>query len=253
MSRPEGPMALAPHFLCVGYSHVATVQKGAAELGIPIETLNFWKNPETIVNFWNLPEGVESDDGSSLFSSETGDRLRAHVGPVCALVAGTAHLVVGTLVHPRAFDFVLPSEPELELKADAEVLPSLAVRRILEKISAPFIAQLAEMASLCDGPFFHFEPPPPTFDSRAIEKHVPWTWFPGMLHEVAPPIFRYKLWRLHSEIVAAACLRLGVQFVPAPATSKDERGFLHDRFFEDGTHGNLDYGKLMVKQIEERI
>jgi hypothetical protein len=61
---------------------------------------------------------------------------------------------------------------------------------------------------------------------------------------------RYKIWRLHSRIVAERCSELGIAFLPAPRETQDAQGFLRPEFAGDATHGNEAYGEAVIRQLE---
>ena len=108
-----------PPLLCIGHSHVASVERAAALAGVPLRAFNFW----------NLPDAISRQDGRPAFAASLHEALARHEGPVFSMIGGAVHVVLGMLVHPRRFDFVWPGEPALPLDAQAELLPALAVRR----------------------------------------------------------------------------------------------------------------------------
>ncbi len=231
--------------LWIGHSHARTVARGAASIGQPIDCIDLWDRSR------GRPIAMY-EDATQTFSDALVERLRAHQGPVYSLVGGNAHVMIGTLRHPRPFDFVLPSEPDLPLEPGAEVVPSGAIRAVLEKLVRPFGCLMTEIAQLCDGPLFHIEPPPPSEGSKRMKPTLPWWLFPGMVREITPPLLRYKLWRLHSEVLESICRPLGMEFVPVPAEGKSPRGYLKGMYFEDGFHGNDAYGALIYEHMRDR-
>ncbi len=235
-----------PPLFCLGHSHIEAIEKAASAAGIPIEAINFW-------NVRGGPLGQRDAQGNPRFFDDIAARISAHVGPVFSHLGGNPPVLIGTLRHPRPFDFVLPSEPDLPLEPGAEVVPSVAVRMLLEKVARPWIGLMQELARLCDGPVFHVEPPPPSMSSERMAKHMIWDLFPGMTREIAPPVFRYKLWRLHSELLRDVCGPLGIQLIPVPAECRTPEGFLRGRYFGDGTHGNVEYGALMIRHMERYL
>jgi len=63
----------------------------------------------------------------------------------------------------------------------------------------------------------------------------------------------YKLWRLHSEIVAGFCAESGIEFIPNPDQATDSRGFIRTEFLRDGVHANRRYGELLLQQMGELV
>lgn len=227
--------------LCIGHSHVACVARAAQATGVALQALNFWE----------MPGAIERDQGPPRFTPALEQQLHRHEGPVFSLVGGAVHGVVGMLVHPRRFDFVLPWEPELPLDPAAEVLPALAVRGILEALMAEYLALMAELRKLCRGPMFHLEAPPPYADARRMHADIPWALYPGMRQEISPASMRYKLWRLHSRIVSDWCDAAGVTFVACPAAAVDAGGFQRETCYGDGAHANQAYGELVLGQMRQ--
>lgn len=234
--RPGGP---SRPVLCIGHSHVACVERAARAAGYPFHALNFWQ----------MPGAIREDSGGPRFDIATERRLREHDGPVFSLIGGAAHIVLGFLVHPRRFDFVLPSDPGLPLDPDAEVIPSLAVQRILESQMSVYPALMSQVREACSGRMFHVEPPPPCADPARMHARIPWERFPGRCREVSPVSLRYKLWRLHSQLLSRWCADAGVDLVRVPPGATDAGGCLRDLYCRDGVHGNERYGALVLEQM----
>jgi hypothetical protein len=237
----ETQSATAP-LLCIGHSHVACVARAAAAEGVPLRAFNFWE----------LPGAIRQDGARPVFAAAILDALASHEGPVFSLIGGAAHVVMGMLVHPRRFDFVLPAEPDLPLDPAAEILPAQAVRQTIEALADEYLALMEELGRCCRGPMHHVEPPPPYADSARMHQDVPWGMFPDRCREVSPPALRYKLWRVHSQVLRGWCLRTGAHWVPAPAASMDDAGFMLAPFYGDGAHADIAYGALVLQQMRER-
>lgn len=227
--------------LCVGHSHVACVAKAARAASVPLLALDFWAIPDAIIR----------DDGPPRFSRLLVTQLQQHDGPVFSFIGGAAHGVIGMLVHPRRFDFVLPWAPGLPLDPEAEVLPAMAVRGILEAAMVEYLSLLDQLRELCTGALFHVESPPPYADAQRMHGDIPWGLYPGMLHEISPAWTRYKLWRMHSCIVEDWCRANNVEMVSAPTLAMDADGFLRESYYGDGAHANDAYGALVLDQMRQ--
>jgi len=227
--------------LCIGHSHVACVALAAEAAAHPVHALNFWR----------MPGAIRQESGGPRFDIATERRLREHDGPVFSMVGGAAHVVLGFLVHPRRFDFVLPAEPELPLDQAAEVIPALAVQRILESQMGEALALMSLVRGLCRGRMFQVEPPPPCAAPERISADIPWDLYPDRCREVSPGSLRYKLWRLHSQILSDWCAGTGVDLLPVPAGTTDAEGFLREPYSGDGVHGNERYGALVLDQLRQ--
>lgn len=226
--------------LCIGHSHVACVAQAAVKRGVPLRAMNFWEMPGAV-----LREG----DGVRL-SPDIELQLREHAGPMFSLVGGAAHGVLGMLVHPRRFDFVLPAQPDLPLDPAAEVLPVLAVRGMLESLMADYLALMTRLRQICGGALFHVEPPPPYADAERMHADIPWPLYPGMCHEISPAPFRFKMWWLHSQILADWCRAHDAKLLRSPAEAMDADGFMREAFYGDGAHANVAYGELVLQQMK---
>lgn len=240
MAKPS-PVAAASPLLCIGHSHVACVARAALAEETPLHALDFW----------SMPGAIERMDGVPRLSHDLVRQLQQHRGAVFSLVGGAAHGVLGMLVHPRRFDFVLPEHPELALDPAAEVLPALAVQRILEALSADYLALMMQIREACAGAFFHIEPPPPYADAQRMHADMPWGMYPGMLHEISPATLRFKLWRLHSRILARWCADNGAALVGCPPGATTPDGYLREAFYGDGAHANEAYGSLVLEQMRQ--
>jgi len=229
--------------LCIGHSHVSCVARAAAVEGIPLRSFNFW----------DLPGAIDREGGRPSFCEAISEALAHHVGPVFSLIGGASHTVMGMLVHPRRFDFVLSDEPDLPLDPMAEILPALAVRRAIELLAEEYLVLMAQVRQLCPGSMYHIEPPPPYADAARMYADVPWIMFPDHCQEISPASLRYKLWRMHSQVLADWCLQAGVEWLAAPSLSMDDSGFMLAPYYGDGAHANEVYGALVLHQMMERV
>lgn len=234
---PSAPLPL----LCIGHSHVACVARAAASTGTPL----------TALDFWTLPGAIEQVGGAPRLSGALRQQLQEHAGPVFSMIGGAAYGVLGMLVHPRRFDVVLPTQPELPLDPDAEILPAQALRQVLASLMSDYLALMTDLRRACAGVLFHLEPPPPYADATRMQADIPWDMYPGMCHEISPAPLRYKLWAMHSQILQEWCAANRVVFVRCPAAALDEEGFLHESCYGDGAHANESYGRLVLRQMRQ--
>jgi hypothetical protein len=230
---------MAPPWVCIGHSHV----RALADAEDPdLDCMNFWLTG----NPW-----VEREDGHHL-RDDLAERL-AKGRLVLSLIGGSAHSVLAAVEHPRPFDLVLPADPDLPLDTSRELVPADALRMKLEEMSTPFLNSIPLVARVATGPLVQLEPPPPLADNELIAPFVPWAFYPGQPRIVAPKWVRYKVWRLHCEVIAATCARLGVALAPSPPAARDDEGFLHPDFNEDGAHANAAYGALVLEELRRSM
>jgi hypothetical protein len=221
--------------VCIGHSHVDAVSAAAARAAVSLETSNIW----------NLA-GAAFGPAAVQAVREIRPQLRA---PVFSFVGGGLPQVFGMIAHPRRpYDFVLPEQPELPVSDGMELVPYDALHASMQASIRPFFAIMDEIRDVTEGPVFHMESPPPCEEEiKAIDPG--WSAFYAVDDVIAPIWFRYKIWRLHSNIVRAYCNGANIVFVPHPREAADARGFLDPAFRGKPGHGNLEYGALVLQQM----
>jgi hypothetical protein len=134
----------APAMICIGQSHMACVLFAAQEASISLQAIAL----KDAHGFDGLEQtAFEVHPTRKTLRPETAKRLR-EPGPVFSFVGGIAHLSLAIWKHPQPFDFVLPEAPDLPLEPDAELVPSDAMRTVLERRPprlAPHAARSSEI------------------------------------------------------------------------------------------------------------
>jgi hypothetical protein len=170
-------------------------------------------------------------------------------GPVYSFIGGTRYLSMSLRLHPQPYDFVLRSLPDLPVEPGTEVIPLEAMRTVLRAGCARNLKLFERVVAASRGPVYHFEPPPPPRDplatSRVLKGREDLEDLVGVQRWL-----RYKLWRLHSEIVREHTEECGAVFVERPDAAVDEDGFLLPEFIQNHTHANPRYGELVLEQIK---
>jgi hypothetical protein len=228
-------------WVCIGHSHAAALAGGAKVGGVALDTMNFW---ETGVPWSHDAEG-------SRLRPDLADRLRRG-RLVLSVIGGSAHTVLGMVEHHRPFDFVLPADPDLPIDERRELVPAEAVRAKLVEMTFEYLQTIPIVMRTATGPVIQVEPPPPVADADRIAPSIPWGLFPGQPRLIAPKWLRYKLWRLHCEVIAAACADFGIGFARAPFRARDGDGFLDPSYDQDGAHANAAYGALVLEELRLR-
>ena len=231
---------LRPPPVLIGHSHAKAIFEAARTAGVRLLGYNFWTAPQPALN----PD-------RSAFHPEIRETLSR--GPVFSVVGGAAHNVFGMVQHPAPYDFVLPAEPDLPIQPGAVLLPVDAVRGALLGVVQEYLDIMGLVRASASGAVYHFEPPPPLADDARVRVDVPWSFFPDLTHEVAPAALRYKLWRLHSEIVGGFCREAGIELIPVPSEAMDRAGYLKPVHYHDAMHVNESYGALVLKQMRRRL
>ena len=225
-----------PRIVCIGHSHSEPVAASAAAQQAPVEVLNFWHVKDAITVVAGLPRLSEA--------------VRARlVAPVFSLVGGAVHQDIGLVVHKRPFDFVLPWRPDLPLEPGAEIIPYAAIRAAMAARTAYFLAIMSEVRAATAGAVFHMESPP-TYAGETLPDNDPaFAHFFGADARFSPPWLRYKLWRLHSALVAEHCMAAGIELIPHPPEATDAQGFLLPGYHGTPAHANAAYGALLLDQM----
>lgn len=244
MSRP---------ILVIGQSHVAAIRSAAkarreADPDRPrtrvIHTLEARYVPE-------LTGEAEDAVFGPVLVETIRDQIARHAPLVASATGGNIHNAFGLIRHPRPYDFLLSTEAGPPLDPGAEPLTEALVRAALERGLARDRIRLREIRRVA-GDFIQLESPPPIADNGYIAERADAYFKDRALADlgVASPGLRYKIWRLHSRIVAGYCADLGVRFLPAPREARDEQGFLRSEFAGDATHGNEAYGEAVIRALE---
>ena len=239
--------------LVIGQSHVGAIRAAAKARREAdperlrtrvIHTLESHYAPEV--------SGDGDGDGFSPVLVETiRDQIDRHDPLVASASGGNIHNGFALVRHPRPYDFLLSGEHGPPLDPEAEPISEALVRAALEDGLARDRVRLREIARIAGG-FVHLESPPPLADGAYIAAQAD-AYFRdrdvGVLG-VASAGLRYKIWRLHSRIVAGYVAALGGRFLPAPRETQDDRGFLLQAFAGDATHGNQAYGEAVIRALE---
>lgn len=167
---------------------------------------------------------------------------------IVSLVGGNMHNELALVRHPRPFDFVLPLEPSLPV-GDGELIPAEALQSVLRKRMSRALSIVSLLKRHANGPMFHLESPPPIAEDDYIKNSIDKYFEKRGVAElgIVSRSLRYKLWRLHSEIVRSECQRLQIEFVPCPEEAIVD-GFLRQDLRANATHANERYGAMLLAQ-----
>lgn len=239
--------------LVIGQSHVAAIRAAAkvrreADPDRPrtrvIHTLEPQYAPEL------AGEGEDAAFTPALVDAIR-DQLARHDPLLVSASGGNVHNRFGLIRHPRPYDFLLSGEEAPPLDPEAEPVTEALIRAALEEGLARDRVRLREIGRIGRA-FIQLESPPPVADGNYIAREADAYFKDRAIAElgVAPRALRYKIWRLHSRIVARYCAELGARFLPVPRETQDEEGFLRPEFAGDATHGNQAYGEAVIRALE---
>ena len=229
------------HWVCIGHSHVGALAKAGVR---SMDVINFWD----VGDLWPHPHGPRP------LREDLAERV-AKGKVVISCVGGSAHFILGMVEHERPFDFVLSADPDLPLDETRDVLPLDAVRETMTEIAAPLLRGVSVLAQLVKAPLIHIGPPPPLayVEHARTQFNFPPEHFIGKTDVPTPKWPRYKMWRLHCEIIEDYCREHGVKYLHAPTGSVDGEGFLRPDLDADGMHGTAEYGRLVMEDVRRAL
>jgi hypothetical protein len=225
---------LAPKILIVGHSHMGALRRANAA----DNTFDFI----SLMKAEGLPNFLKTPLDTTPYTA------------VVTTIRGSKHNVIGLVNHQKPFDFILPSDPDLPLRQGVEILPFAVVEAMFTHECIGTLAILKKLRKKIPGPLFTLDPPPPIPDASYIEQNASNFAEKVQQQGVAPAAFRYKLWKLQSQILQKFCQELGVIHLPVPAEALDAQGFLAQAYWHlDPTHGNPQYGALVLQQLRQLL
>lgn len=176
-----------------------------------------------------------------------------HPDLVCISLGGNFHNIFGLIELPqpiRIGDRAQGSVPADPVRA---FLPHDLMRAHFERRIERLLGHAGAIHDRFAGArFLHLCAPPPIADESHLAAH-PGVFGARMHLGFAPRALRLVLHGLQRDIYAARAARLGAEFLDPPAAARDGDGFLRrDYWANDPTHGNADYGRLVLDQIRAR-
>lgn len=240
----------------LGDSHTnaikAAAETSAIELPFDLKVINVRElRPQAGVNAL-----VDTASGESTLHPVL-KRLISPVGPTLFLSSfgGNTHNVFGLINHPEPFDFILPSDPGLPLQSDATLVPYDVLKDAIMPFALASLTEISALRNTYAGYVGHLESPPPNGDDAYVRKFLdPYFKDKAKDQGIASRHLRFKLWRMHSEIVLEHCKSHNVDFLPVPDDSRDQDGFLVPQGYSiSATHANPWYGSLVIAQISALV
>lgn len=167
------------------------------------------------------------------------------------MFGGNGHVLLALSKHPRPFDFVLPERPDLPLDPTAEVVPYDYLAETLKPLMMSYIWQMIGLRQALGQSILCIETPPPYGDDAYVSQNLG-SYIPDPKNIVGRAM-RYKMWRLHSNLLKYFCDACGIEFLSAPEAGIDPEGFLRrEGYGIDATHANAWYGELLLRKLEQR-
>ena len=166
---------------------------------------------------------------------------------------GTYHNIWGLLRSGPSFDFLLDPGDTPDPEAEIHV-PHRAIASAFEQhLAKPSLVRKIQQAAR-SRVFLLSTPPPKQSNTFMLDRFMAQekpSYRGVSVSEVGleRPATRLKLWRMETRALGKWATSADLEFVPAPAGSFDEDGFLHPQFYSDATHANSGYGALVIDQI----
>lgn len=244
--------------LGVGHSHILSIRYAVNSILEDLEAKKvkldtIWLGEEPFTNYQSrLPNG---DINGYQFSNPLSDSLR-DLNPkrdiLFSAFGGNAHNILGLVRHPIIFDFILENSSSASLDEAAQIIPSKLVEfAMVSQGGFPETRWgLRAIREAFSGQIIHCESPPPIFSNDFLSKNAGVFKNQFLKFGISPPMLRYKLWVLHSNLVRKECDILGIEFLQSPKSFVSDEGFLADQgLSNDTTHANPAYGKAVISQL----
>jgi hypothetical protein len=185
---------------------------------------------------------------------------------VAILWSGNEHVSYHLIEHTPKFDVILPSDPEIHLDYEAEVVPYKSVFELYRLTYDPLDEVIKKLQAVNGCRVFVIGTPPPGASEALIESQIV---SKGELVknicdsfqidiETARPTPRYlmrKLWSILQDASKHVAERNGACFIEVPGNLQTEDGFLRFEYTlaHDFTHANSLYGAMMREYIAVTI
>jgi len=227
--------------LIAGHSHVGCLQRASAK-----------RSDIKVVNVRPLQQEFRKADAIADAISKFNESFNAT--HICICLTGNQHNVLGILEHPQPFDV---GREDIGASTDDDGRHFIPYQTMLDTLRK----QTGNSRALGRAIFDRFgtaqrivlAPPPPIGDWEHISK------FPGVFAEKidlgpAPAPVRSTLYRIFLQALAEMAEDLDASFIAPDERVTTEDGFLKPEFYSpDPTHGNGDYGRIMIDEVFNRM
>lgn len=171
------------------------------------------------------------------------------LGPeyVFACPFGNFHNILGLVESPIPFDFKLDETDEVD-ESRSFIPLGLMTDHFKQNLRGTDAFYGSWKSIFPKAKFFHFLTPPPLEGGEKLFNRP--SDFPG-LKERGPTkaSVRMKLYRLQCRVIEEFCAARGIGIVRPPQAALTESGFLRPDRATDPTHGNVEYGRLVLNQF----
>lgn len=168
---------------------------------------------------------------------------------VCVCLRGNQHNVLGLLENPVPFSIGEKSKGSTPPYSEERVfIPFALMEEYFDhQLQKSLLHSIYESAP--DAIRMYLNPPPPISDFSHIQKY-PGLFFDKLELGPAPKELKIELYKIQTQVLRKLAEKENANFVDVDPVLLDPEGFLDSRYFdEDPTHGNAEYGKVMLEKI----
>lgn len=162
--------------------------------------------------------------------------------------------IVGMLDEGDPFDFVLPGREDLPLTTSGSIIPYGAIKDAISIQAVELMPFYKRLSRLGYSSIVHLGAPPPHPDSSKILDQL--ASDPKLANRplsVSPASTRLKLWLVQDRVLAEICSAAGIAYLPAPALTADDKGYLKSHLCKDAVHGTSEYAAMALADLEKYI
>jgi hypothetical protein len=226
--------------------------EAAFEAGVPFKAITLKGDGDGAeVSIVKGGTSVLSDHGFPDFTDQSKRLLYDSSGPILSFIGGIRHVRLGLRQMEDAdavrFDFVLAEAPHLPLEPGTEIIPYDGVHELVRRMFKKRFSLITRIAHVAPGRLVQFAPPPPVTDKwlqRVLAKRN------AQGKQLPNRVLRWKIWRLGVAVFRQHAEACGVRFIDCPPEALDDDGFMRDELVRNLTHGNVEFGRLLLRQAQ---
>lgn len=232
----------SPHFLAIGHSHIVCIAQAAAT------------QRDARVTVVNLRELARQLDAGPFVSPSDLANALPEAGTVDALIllpGGNAHNILTLIEDEVPFWVATGRPPSTEGR---QIIPRAVMKAHLMKAVLSQHEQCrAAIDCFPEARRYVLCPPPPVGDWDHVARH------PGVFRETlergpAPAEVRLSVYAILRECIAEVAATLDAIYVDLYDQASGADGFLAAEYLNpDPTHGNTDYGKMILSRMAKEV
>lgn len=231
-------MTKRPQLLVIGHSH--------------IECLTAAYDKQTFdadVQFINLRLLEQDHKDVPLFDKVKKQTRGLHPSAVCLCIGGNLHNILGLIENP--IPFCVGASDVGAIPADVgsrKFIPNALMTEVFENNLRRNLT-FSIYTAFPNAKRLYMNAPPPIGDFEHIKKH------PGVFRDKielgsSPPVLKLHLYRIQTKTKQSIAQEAKATFVDVVPELVDDQGFLAPKFYNaDPTHGNSEYGDVMLREI----